>query len=478
MRQLAWILGALLVAALPSAAALGGTPDDAPSVLSAVYVVDFVATAATGIDMNDAGDVVGTSYPDPGCGPFCLPPEEVVVWRHGLRIVLPPLPGYSGVHPRAINNQGFVVGFAGFPNTTVRAVLWKPNGDSYQAVDLGVLPGTASSQAVGVDDSGRVVGWSTTVNFPPNGSPFLWTESGGMVDLSSQGFPDEIPLDMSPGGTVATATGWYRLDNPGSVAVLPPPPQGFAVGTYPAAINDAGDQARFLVNTGPQNLVYPFRFHHEGTWQMLSVTGTGHMSTYGVGSINAARDITATVAGTAVAAAGPSGLAQPLAPLLSPAYGGAGLVSGGPMNAAGQILARVMIGNSARLVKLTPAAPCSTDCAVVGGLTLTATFVPDPAEPGSCSPGSAAHNRAEATVTVTDELGMPLAGLVVTGRFLDDYWTNRTVRGITDGSGTVAFTVKGPCGVGAIAFLVDRVRAPQRTFDRTTGMLVRSVIPQ
>jgi hypothetical protein len=48
-----------------------------------------VSTAATGVAMNAAGDVAGSSYPDPGCGPFCLPPLETVVWRAGQRIVLP-----------------------------------------------------------------------------------------------------------------------------------------------------------------------------------------------------------------------------------------------------------------------------------------------------------------------------------------------------------------------------------------------------
>lgn len=479
MRAMRWIVASLLALALPVAVPAAGLDREAGSaVVEDVYVADFVATAAFGAAMNDLGDVAGTSYPDPGCGPFCLPPLETVVWRGGVRIVLPPLPGFSGIYVRSINSQGWVAGFAGFPGTITRAVVWKPSGPTtYQIVNLGVLPGTTKSEAMGIDDLGRVVGWSTTNNFPPQGAPFVWTEAGGMVDLSAQGFPDELPLAISRGGTVATPSAWYRLGDPLSVTFLPPPPQGFMIGTYPTAINDAGDQGRFLVNTGPQNLVYLFRLHHEGTWQMVSGP-TGGSGVYGIGSINADLDISATVLGTAVIAPGPDGVAAPLQDRLSPAYGSAAIVSGGPINASGQILSRVMIGNSARLMKLTPAEGCQSNCVVVSSVLLRGKFIQDPSEPGSCSPEGQAYNVARARVSVTDENGAPLAGVLVKARFLDDYWTDKVVSGTTSAAGIVAFNNKGPCGVGAVAFLVDAATLPPRAFDRTTGIVTRSVIPK
>jgi len=481
MRTIRWAVVSVLASALAVAfvvPAAGLESDRGAGEVAGVYVADFVATAATGAAMNDLGDVAGTSYPDPGCGPFCLPPLDTVVWRAGNRIVLPALPGFTGIYVRSINNQGWVAGFAGFPSTTTRAVVWKPNGTGYQIINLGVLPGTTRSEAVGIDDQGRVVGWSTTGSFPPTGAPFVWTEATGMQDLSAQGFPDELPLAISPGGTVATASAWYRLGDPGSVSFLPPAPQSFAIGTYPTAINDNGDQARFLVNIGPQNLVYLFRFHHEGTWQMLSGAGTGSLSTYGIGSINAARDVSATVQSTGVVAPGPNGLAGPLQDLVSPAYGGAGVEGGGPMNASGQILSRLMIGNSPRLVKLTPAAGCDSACVVVSSLLMRGTFVQDPSEPGNCSPQGEAFNMVRVRVSVKDENGAPLAGVVVKGRFLDDYWTNKVVTGTTGPAGMVGFQNKGPCGVGAVAFLVDAATQEPRDFDRTIGKLTASVIPK
>ena len=79
---------------------------------------------------------------------------------------------------------------------------------------------------------------------------------------------------------------------------LPPPPTGLFVGADGFAINNAGDEARFLVDP-PENLLYLFRFHHEGTgtWQQLSSLATGHLTIARIGSINATGDITATCSG-------------------------------------------------------------------------------------------------------------------------------------------------------------------------------------
>ncbi len=439
-------------------------------VVPSSYVVDLVATASFGVDMNDAGDVIGTSYPDPGCGSTCLPPLETVVWKDGIRIVLPTVPGLSGITLTDINNQGWICGFAGLLSTTTHAVVWKPNGNTYTAIDLGNLPGKTISTAIGIDDFGRVVGWSTTQNFPPTGAPFMWTEAGGMIDLTTLGFPNESPLGISPGGTVAVYGYWYRLDDPGSINAIAPPPAGFGIENSTVAINDAGDQARFLVTISSENLVYPFRYNHQGTWQQISFVPTGHLSSYGVGSINDAGDITATVQGIGMIAYGPDELAQPLAPLVSSAYGGSVLTSAGQINANGEILARMIIGQSGqRLVRLVPGEPCVTNCIQVSSILMKGRG------PAFCNQGNA---KVRAKVTVTDEAGIKLSGVTVTGHFFDDYWLDETVVGTTNAQGNVTFTHIGPPCIGAIAFLItDATTAPTRTLDRTTGILTNHIIP-
>lgn len=448
----------------------------------ASYTVDFVSTAAFGTDLNTAGHVIGRSYLDTGCGPFCLPPQETVVWRGDERIVLPMLPGWTGITVRAINDAGWIVGEAGQFSST-RAALWRPSGSGYEAIDLGVLPGKTISTAIGIDDLGRVIGWTTTGFFPPSTAPFLWTESGGMVDLSLLGYPNEMPIDLSPNGTVALSSSWYRLGDPSSVTPLPPAPSGFFVTSSPAAINDAGDQARFLITSGSQNLVYLYRYRQAtGSWQRLSNVPTGSLTTYGVGSIDRHGTVTATVGGAGVIAYGPDGLAQSLGSLLAEPYvypdrASTPVTKGGSMNRRGEILAEVLLGRSKRLVVLKPEAPCPAPCMQVDDLIMDARFVPDPSAPGSCSPSLEAHDEVLVTLQVSDPFGFPIPGAEVTGIFLDDYWTNAPMTATTDVAGQASFTYRGLCGVGAMEFLVDRVEYPGLVLDPTAGQLSIWQIP-
>lgn len=454
----------------------------AASQVASLYALDFVATAASGYGLNDAGDVVGKSYTDNGCGPFCLPPEDIAVWRNGVRTVLPLVAGYTSnsLYPLHINNQGLIGGEAGLIGSATRVVLWSPNGSGYTAQNLGVFPGTSSADVTGLDDQGRMVGWATQGGaFPTLTVPFMWSQATGMVDLAQLGYPNERPAAISPGGKVVSWTHWYQLGDPGSVVALPAPPAGYSgAGSNGSAINDAGDQAHFLVSISTQNLVYPFRLSKGGTWQQLSSFGTGRLSGYGMGSINAAQDVTFTVGSTGMVAAGPAGVGQSLVSLLSPAYPGATIGGSGAMNASGQILAQVMIGRSHRLVKMTPVTACTANCLVASSLAMTGQFVKvGGTRDGDCYQGTRSYNQSSATVTITNESGAPMANVLVSGRFLDDYWTNSPVTGSTNASGVVSFSHRGLCGVGAVAFMVDKAALGTMAFDRTRGTLSGYVIP-
>jgi hypothetical protein len=160
MKNIKRISAALLAIAVALVGPVTVSAGRSEAVAQIIYAPAFVSAVAYGVAMNDAGDMVGTSYTDPGCGPFCLAPLETVVWKAGVRTVLTSVPGFTGTAVTGINNQGWICGSAGVFGFT-DAVVWKPNGNSYIAIDLGVLPGTAHSVAIGIDDTNRVVGYAT-----------------------------------------------------------------------------------------------------------------------------------------------------------------------------------------------------------------------------------------------------------------------------------------------------------------------------
>jgi probable HAF family extracellular repeat protein len=162
--------------------------------------------ASGGFDVNERGQVAGTSYIACNCAthPF--------LWAGGTLFDLGTLgtgPTNSG---RGINDLGQVVGssnghpfvwsrqsgmmdlgFTGYGNDINNAgeivgsmqigyrlygYRWK-NG---RALNLGALPGGGSSTAVGVNEAGRVVGQASGRRFL---HAFAWSETTGMMDLDA-----------------------------------------------------------------------------------------------------------------------------------------------------------------------------------------------------------------------------------------------------------------------------------------------------
>jgi len=125
--------------------------------------------------INEHGDIVGATFPD------CSTPSTVghaVLWHHGQAHDLGSLGG-SLSYGVAINNLGQVVGGSNLVgDETIHAYLWtKEHGIR----DLGTVDQDSSSQAIGNNDQGQVVGLSC--DDQDNCRAFLW-ERGKMEDLN------------------------------------------------------------------------------------------------------------------------------------------------------------------------------------------------------------------------------------------------------------------------------------------------------
>jgi len=116
-------------------------------------------------DINDQGDIVGTDIADH---------PRAVVWRDRVLVVLDD-GGAIDSQANAINEAGTIVGFIDTPES--HAVIWSND----TMLDLSAV--TGPSVALGIDNSGHVVGSATSEVGNPLAFAFLYSE-GSMLDLN------------------------------------------------------------------------------------------------------------------------------------------------------------------------------------------------------------------------------------------------------------------------------------------------------
>jgi probable HAF family extracellular repeat protein len=144
--------------------------------------------------INDNGQVAGASGQ---CSAFnssileSLLPLHALLWERGTVTDLGNLGGTGqgfGNLALNLNNQGQVVGQSDLPgDANFHAFLWTKEAG---IKDLGTLTGDVNSVALGINDSGEIVGLSLDANFDPH--PYLW-QDGVMTGLNSL-IPADSPL--------------------------------------------------------------------------------------------------------------------------------------------------------------------------------------------------------------------------------------------------------------------------------------------
>ena len=140
-------------------ALVGNLSGTAPTTLSAP-----VGGGAAALGMNSMGVVAGATV---ALNTSIVMP---VLWQDGTPQSLPLLSGYQEAAATAVNDSGVAAGIAfnfnflesSDPNAAAHAVIFN-NGS---VTDLGVLPNNRTSMAIGINNSGWVVGFSS--NAPPD----------------------------------------------------------------------------------------------------------------------------------------------------------------------------------------------------------------------------------------------------------------------------------------------------------------------
>lgn len=132
----------------------------------------FLIDARAAYGVNDATQVVGERW---GTGAAECDGDGFL-WNQGTITALVPLAGYDAV-ARAINAEGWVVGWSSAADGNLHPMLWVEN----QPIDLGTLGGNWG-EAHDINNAGYVVGSAHTDAAEPRA--FLWHD-GEMVDLNS-----------------------------------------------------------------------------------------------------------------------------------------------------------------------------------------------------------------------------------------------------------------------------------------------------
>ena len=213
------------------------------------------------------------------------------------------MPGTISSDGLSINDSGWVTGGAG----NEEAFLYTPQNGMRP---LGFLAAGTMSQGNSVNDEGAVAGVSATTG-STNLNPFIWTESGGMVDLNS------TIVNMPSSWTPTSAN---LINNNGLIAgigypdLATYPPSGtqhaflLAGGTLTEIPNPGGPGGRGIQPTGlnASGEVVPFYFDSQGdsqsdrhAFEYTAALGTREILGFGIRAIaEGVNDLDQIVGGT------------------------------------------------------------------------------------------------------------------------------------------------------------------------------------
>jgi probable HAF family extracellular repeat protein len=135
--------------------------------------------------VNALGQVVGWSGTAAG-------DTHAFLYQGGVMTDLGALPGGTTSYAAGVNDSGRVVGRSTSAGTGLYHAFLYENG---VMSDLGLLPGGDTSQATGINNAGQIVGSAATAS----GTRAFLHEGGGLVNLGLP--PDPLPSDLPPGAT-------------------------------------------------------------------------------------------------------------------------------------------------------------------------------------------------------------------------------------------------------------------------------------
>jgi probable HAF family extracellular repeat protein len=232
--------------------------------------------------VNDQGEAVGLTAVGDN--------DHAFYWRNGTMIDLGTLEGGAASRALWINNNGQVVGSSLNASGQERPVLWQRNAQNlWQITDLNTLGGP-TAYANKISDNGRIVGMSSRSSGPRHG--FLLYNSV-FTDLGALAYPANLgtseALGVNDAGQVvgyAYAPLWgpdhaFYYNGTAAVDITPPGQFSFARGE---AINATGMAAGITILPGGGSTGFEAAtWTQAGGWHEIGVlTGLSESEAYGI----------------------------------------------------------------------------------------------------------------------------------------------------------------------------------------------------
>jgi len=181
---------------------------------------DLYMGQASGI--NDAGIVVGYSY------------QGAMIWENGNATLIPGT--YHG-NANAINNQGEIVGDMMLSGNTPTATIWQATPTGANFVANLPAPGTVSTLAGAVNNTGVVVGGFQGAIVWHGSTPTILSDPGTVTYGEANGINDSGVIVGTAGSSPDQLYKTVALEWQGSTATVLP---GLGAGSSANAINNAG----------------------------------------------------------------------------------------------------------------------------------------------------------------------------------------------------------------------------------------------
>jgi uncharacterized membrane protein len=184
-----------------------------------------------------------------------------------------------------VNDNGVIVGVS-YTNWVPSAVRWNPTGSGYAVEVLPRLAGDTSSYATNINNLGQIIGARNALGYVPTGQGWLYSDTLGLVALSTQYGLWTVPTGINDAGQIIS--GVERLDlTTGVIDDIGSGPSNYQPITSIAINNNGMIAGSAAMSSTSLNIISIFRYEGAAGWRFIA--GSSRYTT--ASSINNRGDI-------------------------------------------------------------------------------------------------------------------------------------------------------------------------------------------